>query len=152
MQCCTTGTKRWEGILPLLGILVYIPLVYSALLTKLYRGVAAMSNSANQCQWLIAGLPCGQHFTTFDNLIAHLGREHDVQGPAGRKLVCQWGTYRGSCGNQYRRDAYRRHVATHLNHSFSCTVKDCNKSYSRADTLRSHMKKTHTSGLPPPDC
>ncbi|KAI9573237.1 hypothetical protein HD554DRAFT_1158339 [Boletus coccyginus] len=113
-------------------------------------GEAMASNyDASQCQWLIGGIPCGQHFVTFDDLIVHLGCEHDVQGPAERKLVCRWWTHGESCGNQYRRDAFRRHIATHLNHSFPCTVTDCNKSYSRLDSLRSHIKKSHTNGLPP---
>ncbi|KAF8420564.1 hypothetical protein L210DRAFT_3574483 [Boletus edulis BED1] len=102
--------------------------------------------SVNECKWLMGGVPCGQCFATFDGLILHLGREHDMQGSAERKLVCQWWKHTGSCGNQYRRDAYRRHIATHLSISFPCNVTSCNKSFSRVDSLRSHVKKKHTKG------
>ncbi|KAF8557864.1 hypothetical protein OG21DRAFT_1504849 [Imleria badia] len=109
-------------------------------------GVTTKTNHANRCKWLMGDIPCGQSFAVFDDLIGHLGREHNVQGPAERKLVCHWCTHRGSCGNQYRRDAYRRHIATHLNISFPCTVTDCDKSFSRVDSMRSHVKKKHSKG------
>ncbi|KAF8131954.1 hypothetical protein EV363DRAFT_1329552 [Boletus edulis] len=102
--------------------------------------------TVNECKWLMGGVPCGQGFATFDGLILHLGREHDMQGSAERKLVCQWWKHTGSCGNQYRRDAYRRHIATHLSISFPCNATGCNKSFSRVDSLRSHVKKKHTKG------
>ena len=114
-------------------------------LTKPHSGIAT-THHANQCKWLVGGLPCDQCFLTFDELVTHLACEHNVQGPAERKLVCEWCTHRGSCRNQYWRDAFRHHIATHLKISHPCTVVDCNKSFSRVDSLHSHMRKQHRKG------
>ena len=55
----------------------------------------------------MGGIPCGRRFSTLDELICHLWREHDVQGPVERKLLCYW----VCCGKEYLRGAYRRHTS-----------------------------------------
>ena len=116
-------------------------LVFFRFLKKFCRASATTTNSGCHCRWLSGGILCGQDCTNFDELIIHLGRVHDVQGPAGRRLACHWLTPVGICGKLCRRDAYRRHIATHLSHSVSCD--ECGKTFSRGDTLRGHRKKVH---------
>jgi len=74
----------------------------------------------------------------------HLGRAHDVQGSAARRLVCQWMIDTGEpCGKKYRRDGFRRHIGTHVGLSVPCDEPDCGKSFSRKDSMRAHFKKEH---------
>lgn len=83
-------------------------------------------------------IPCSEGFAEFDDLVVHL-RVHGVQGGAERKLTCQWLTKNGFCSKELRRDGFKRHIASHIGRSVSCP--ECDKSYSREDTLRDHMKE-----------
>ncbi|KAI9571079.1 hypothetical protein HD554DRAFT_2078125 [Boletus coccyginus] len=104
--------------------------------------VSTANNDGCQCKWSPGGIPCNQVLADFDGLMGHVGHAHGVQGPAARKLVCQWMTDRGSCGKEYRRDGFRRHVGTHVGLSVPCT--ECGKSFSRSDSMRAHVKKDHS--------
>ena len=102
---------------------------------------------SHQCAWLVGAGPCGRRFVSFDKLITHLGDEHDAKGYSHRKLVCHWLTRMGPCKKDCRRHGIRRHIATHLKLSVDCD--HCEKSYSRADTLRAHIKKKHAGASLP---
>ncbi|KAF8132007.1 hypothetical protein EV363DRAFT_1131120, partial [Boletus edulis] len=105
-------------------------------------GTAAQTNNVgHRCQWLTGDTVCNQVFATFDDLMVHLGRVHDMRGSADREMRCQWWTTRGCCGKKCRRDGMRRHTGTHIGCSFSCT--ECGKPFSRRDSMRAHAKKQH---------
>ncbi|KAH0829000.1 hypothetical protein J3R83DRAFT_2449 [Lanmaoa asiatica] len=114
---------------------------FTRLLMELFRMTATTSDGTCQCRWLTGGRPCSQSFADFQYLIVHLNRVHDVQGSAARKLVCQWLTDNGRCGKEYRRGGYKRHIGTHLGYSVPCT--ECDKHFSREDSMRAHRKKKH---------
>ncbi|KAN0081612.1 hypothetical protein V8E55_009236 [Tylopilus felleus] len=99
------------------------------------------NNHGHQCRWFTGGVLCAQSFASFDDLMDHLSCVHDVQGSAGRRMFCQWWTNRGCCNNEYRRDAFRRHIRTHTGHSVLCT--ECNRPFSRKDSMRAHLRKQH---------
>ncbi|KAG9312295.1 hypothetical protein JVU11DRAFT_7605 [Chiua virens] len=105
------------------------------------RQAAPLDTHHYQCLWGTNGIICSHVAIDFDELMLHLGRVHDVQGTAARKIDCQWLTERGICGMQYRRDGFRRHIGTHLGLSVPCI--HCGKSFSREDSLRAHIKKCH---------
>jgi len=94
-----------------------------------------------QCKWLVSGIPCHQRFANFDELMIHMGGEHDVQGSSDRKLDCEWFTSGRACGKKCRRDGIRRHIGTHVGDSVPCT--HCDKSFSRSDSMRAHVKRHH---------
>lgn len=104
-----------------------------------------MRGDIYQCRWLVGDISCGKSFVGFNELIAHLGRGHDLQGSASRTFVCQWSTHGGSCGGKYRRYAFGRHITTHLNNSHRCTV--CGKSFHGVDSLRAHLTKKHGDSM-----
>lgn len=108
---------------------------------ELCRTTVMTYNDRYQCNWLVADMPCGHIFTTFSNLIVHLGHAHDVRGSADRKLVCHWLTNNRSCGMVHRRDSFRRHISTHLSSSILCS--ECDRRFSRRDVLRAHIKRNH---------
>ena len=110
---------------------------------QLRRVPQATNNDGNQCcKWRMPnGMLCNQGFANFNGLVEHLGREHDVQGSASRRIVCRWLSHRGLCGQEYRRDAFRRHIGIHVRLFVPCTV--CGKRFSRSDTLRAHLTKEH---------
>ncbi|KAG8220494.1 hypothetical protein J3R82DRAFT_3191 [Butyriboletus roseoflavus] len=127
------------------NILEHIPTCHttstggSTLLIAPCRHPAAISSAGFPCRWCTGDIPCTQAFLEFDDLIVHLRQAHDVQGKADRKLDCQWLMNTGYCGKkQLRRDGFKRHIATHIGLSVTCT--ECNKSFSREDTLREHKK------------
>lgn len=104
--------------------------------------MAATTNNDNyQCEWFTDGILCGQGFANVDDLIDHLNHVHDVQGPAARKLDCQWLTARGCCGKRCRRDGIKRHIEIHAGCKVLCT--ECGRPFSRKDSMRAHMKKQH---------
>ena len=110
---------------------------------QLRRVPQATNNDGNQCcKWRMPnGMLCNQGFANFNGLVEHLGREHDVQGSASRRIVCRWLSHRGLCGQEYRRDAFRRHIGIHVRLFVPCT--ECGKRFSRSDTLRAHLTKEH---------
>lgn len=100
------------------------------------RVAATTVNSGNyRCQWL----SCEQACEDLDELMLHMGSLHDMRGPAERLLVCHWMTEGRICGGDYRRSAFRRHMRTHLHLRHVCIT--CGKTFSRADTLRSHARR-----------
>ncbi|KAI9573219.1 hypothetical protein HD554DRAFT_1157170 [Boletus coccyginus] len=102
---------------------------------------ATVDNDAHQCRWWMGDIPCDQECANFDELMKHLGHVHDVRGSATRELICQWMSNEEPCGKQRRRHGFRRHIGKHLGQSIACT--DCDKSFSRRDTMRAHWKKEH---------
>ncbi|KAF8137627.1 hypothetical protein EV363DRAFT_1127016, partial [Boletus edulis] len=93
------------------------------------------------CQWLTGGMLCSRDFATLDHLMMHLGHAHCVQGPTGQYIVCQWWSHTGRCDKVFRKDAFKRHLGTHVGFSFPCP--ECGKSFSRKDTMLAHCKKQH---------
>ncbi|KAN0081609.1 hypothetical protein V8E55_009233 [Tylopilus felleus] len=96
------------------------------------------------CKWLVSGIPCHQGFPNFNELMLHMRNAHDVRGTADRKLDCGWFTSGGACGKNYRRDGFRRHIGTHVRDSVPCTEPKCDKTFSRSDSMRAHVKKRHS--------
>jgi len=102
--------------------------------------VAEETENVFQCMWFTGVAPCGEGFANLDDLFTHLGISHCVHGPANLRLNCFWLTNEGHlCGNDLRRDGFRRHISIHLGLRAACEV--CGNSYSRADTLRRHLKE-----------
>ena len=90
---------------------------------QLHRVPQVTNNGGNRyCQWLMPnGMPCNKVFINFSGLMEHLGREHDVQGSASRRVVCRWLSHQGLRGQEYRRDAFRRHIGIHVRLFVRCT-------------------------------
>lgn len=119
-------------------------------LTSLYQEIGhiphqnplpPMGNRSYQCDWLVGGAPCARGFDTLNGLTTHLGDDHGARGHSDRELVCRWSTRMGPCNKVCRRRGFRRHISTHLKLSVNCDY--CDKSFSRVDTLRAHIKTKH---------
>lgn len=61
------------------------------------QSVGPTNNDDYECKWLTNGIPWGQAFANYNDLMDHLGRVHRVQGSATRKLDCQ-GAAGGTAG------------------------------------------------------
>ncbi|KAF8845892.1 hypothetical protein BDN67DRAFT_108 [Paxillus ammoniavirescens] len=94
-----------------------------------------------KCVWIVKQSQCGEWFSTLAELVVHLGGTHDARGTANRPLICQWDIGRGPCNAEFRRDNLKRHIQTHFGIVNVC--EDCGKPYSRADTLKKHVKNHH---------
>jgi len=99
-----------------------------------------------ECCWRVDKHRCGKILPEVD-LGPHLAADHDACGADTRRLICMWIilTKDGSqslCGASFRRDNLKRHMAIHLgNQKYECSI--CQRTYSRADTLKGHYKKSH---------
>ncbi|KAF8127010.1 hypothetical protein EV363DRAFT_502393 [Boletus edulis] len=69
------------------------------------------------------------------DLLKHLRRCHGIGGPDKAFVICRW----GGCNKHMLRQSLVRHVrGLHLWLRYVCS--DCLKSFSRPDTLQTHMK------------
>ncbi|KIK84610.1 hypothetical protein PAXRUDRAFT_831998 [Paxillus rubicundulus Ve08.2h10] len=101
----------------------------------------ATASGGYECAWLVRNLRCGGQFATFAELVVHLGQAHEARGTAQKLLICQWDDGGGPCLSTFRRDNVQRHIRSHFRIRKFCEA--CGKSYSRADSLKKHVKNYH---------
>lgn len=78
-------------------------------------------------------------------MLLHLNTAHDIRGPETTEVECMWvvlkSGYKLPCGKKFQRRNIPRHIGTHLGLRFPC--EQCEKSFTRSDSLRSHERDNH---------
>ncbi|KAG2133628.1 uncharacterized protein EDB93DRAFT_1254728 [Suillus bovinus] len=90
------------------------------------------------CLWDIGGIPCGAYISVFD-LSKHM-RMHGVKGPGDLEIQCAWD---GCTRAPMKRESVVRHIEeVHVQVKYTCN--QCWASFSRKNTLKSHISKAHS--------
>lgn len=91
-----------------------------------------------ECLWE----ECGSRHYSLDALVKHIHDQH-----IGRKksaYTCEWATCQRRSLTQTSRFALIAHLRSHTGEKpYTCTVPECDKSFTRSDALAKHMRQQH---------
>ncbi|KAF8530050.1 hypothetical protein BU17DRAFT_36107 [Hysterangium stoloniferum] len=97
------------------------------------------------CEWT----GCGERFENgVQGLVEHLERDHIGGHKSG--YSCEWAGCARKGQVQASRFALVSHCRSHTGEKpFVCSFADCDKSFTRSDTLAKHRRQQHTAAPPP---
>ncbi|KAG6821530.1 hypothetical protein H0H93_000039 [Arthromyces matolae] len=97
------------------------------------------------CQWDA----CGKVFTHLPTLISHIHDDHI--GVHKSSYTCEWTTCSRRGLAQTSRFALISHIRSHTGEKpFTCTLPECDKSFTRSDALAKHLRLQHNIEPPAP--
>ncbi|KAI8364408.1 hypothetical protein BD560DRAFT_298947, partial [Blakeslea trispora] len=98
--------------------------------------------SVYSCQWS----DCTEKANLLDQLMMHICNDHIGSGKAA--YFCEWDKCPRNKKPFLKRHKMHNHMRTHTGEKpFVCTVDNCNKTFSRPDSLATHVK-THSDVRP----
>ncbi|KAF8883029.1 hypothetical protein BD779DRAFT_1541450 [Infundibulicybe gibba] len=97
------------------------------------------------CEWD----DCGRVYTHLPSLIEHIHNEHI--GVHKSNYTCEWASCQRRGLAQTSRFALISHIRSHTGEKpFTCTLPECDKSFTRSDALAKHLRLQHHISPPAP--